>query len=59
MSNDKSLDKASRELAKSSSTKDAIINLNADAIGKDTPFAAHELGHVKIVKNLLILQFKN
>lgn len=47
MSNDKSLDKASRELAKSSSTKDAIINLNADAIGKDTPFAAHELGHVK------------
>lgn len=47
MSNDKSLDKASRELAKSSSTKDAIINLNADAIGKDTPLAAHELGHVK------------
>lgn len=47
MSNDKSLDKASRELAKSSSTKDAIINLNADAIEKDTPFAAHELGHVK------------
>lgn len=47
MSNDKSLDKASRELAKSSSTKDAIINLNADAIGKDTPFVAHELGHVK------------
>lgn len=47
MSNDKSLDKASRDLAKSSSTKDAIINLNADAIGKDTPFAAHELGHVK------------
>lgn len=47
MSNDKSLDKASRELAKSSSTKDAIINLNADAIGKDTPFAAHEVGHIK------------
>ena len=53
MSNDKSLDKASRELAKSSSTKDAIINLNADAIGKDTPFAAHELGHVKNSKKFI------
>jgi hypothetical protein len=47
MSNDKNLDKASRELARSSSAKDAIINLNSDAIGKDTPFVAHELGHVK------------
>lgn len=37
MSNDKSLDKASRELAKSSSTKDAIINLNADGNRKRHP----------------------
>ena len=47
ISNDESLDKVSKELAKSSSTKDAIINLDSNTVGKDTPFAAHELGHVK------------
>lgn len=53
ISNNENLDKVSKELAKSSSTKDAIINLESSTIGKDTPFAAHELGHVKNSKKFI------